>query len=298
MEPFCCLDIGGVSVRISSTLDIGCPSSYDGAHYEYFEGMSVIPEDGRKWDIDVAVTRGGIPELTGYDRIARTDSWSLFAKTDQYVICLQPASIGHPLWYARCDSDFTRVQVQLAGDITPYNPIHYPLDQILLLHHLAARQGAILHAAGMICAGRGYIFPGVSGAGKTTLSRLLMANPDLLFLSDDRVIIRREKTDDKPFCYGTPWPGEAGLAQNQSAPLAAVYFLRQAKENKISLLPPRAAFERFMPVASIPWYHRQFVAKLLDFFEQLVQAVPVYDFLFTPDSGATACLEHSITARS
>jgi len=56
----------------------------------------------------------------------------------------------------------------------------YSLDSVLRILHsliLAERGGFLLHAASAICNGRAYLFSGVSGAGKTTMTRL--APPDI-----------------------------------------------------------------------------------------------------------------------
>ena len=89
------------------------------------------------------------------------------------------------------------------------NPVHYPLDQLLLMYTLAQREGALLHAAGVDIQGQGFIFPGKSGAGKSTLSRQLVVQKELEVLSDDRIVIR--KIDGVFQAFGTPWPGDAGL---------------------------------------------------------------------------------------
>src|SRR5271165_1059567 len=62
----------------------------------------------------------------------------------------------------------------------------YSLDSVLRILHsliLAERGGFLLHAASAICDGRAYLFSGVSGAGKTTMTRL--APPDITLLTDE-----------------------------------------------------------------------------------------------------------------
>src|SRR5262249_30212414 len=61
-----------------------------------------------------------------------------------------------------------RVEVRLS-------PSPYALDSILRILHslvLAERGGFLLHAGSAICDGRAFLFSGVSGAGKTTITRL------------------------------------------------------------------------------------------------------------------------------
>ena len=51
----------------------------------------------------------------------------------------------------------------------------FPSDQILIARLLADRQGCYLHSAGAILDGAGMLFVGHSDAGKSTITRLLMA---------------------------------------------------------------------------------------------------------------------------
>jgi len=96
---------------------------------------------------------------------------------------------------------------------------------------LLARQGGLLvHAASVVRNGRAFLFAGVSGAGKTTISRL--APPDATLLTDEISYLRREA--DGYFAYGTPFAGElAQPGENVRAPLAALYLLAQGTENRI-----------------------------------------------------------------
>jgi len=61
------------------------------------------------------------------------------------------------------------------------NPNPYALDSVLRILHslvLTARGGFLLHAASAICDGQAYLFSGVSGAGKTTITRLAPETPE------------------------------------------------------------------------------------------------------------------------
>jgi hypothetical protein len=104
---------------------------------------------------------------------------------------------------------------------------------------------------------------------------------DYEFLSDDRIIVRKM---DKTFkAFGTPWPGEAGIAVNKNVALSGIFFISQASFNKIEEIKPQRAMERLLPVVSIPWYDKEVLVKILDFCEDLISNVPVYELYFKPD---------------
>ncbi len=72
----------------------------------------------------------------------------------------------------------------------------YSIDSVLRIVHtliLAREGGFLLHSAGAIRNGRAFLFSGVSGAGKTTISRL--APPDVTLLTDEVSYIRRNEGD-------------------------------------------------------------------------------------------------------
>ena len=99
---------------------------------------------------------------------------------------------------------------------------------------------------------RRYLFVGQSGAGKTTMARLWLAEPGAVILSDDRIVLRSEL--DGVWMYGTPWHGDAPLASPRRARLARLFFLRHDTSNAItSVSGSRAAARLF--AASFPPFH-------------------------------------------
>ncbi len=71
------------------------------------------------------------------------------------------------------------------------SPNPYSIDSVLRILHsliLAREGGFLVHAASAIRNGRAFLFAGVSGAGKTTISRL--APPDVVLLTDEISYVR------------------------------------------------------------------------------------------------------------
>jgi len=109
----------------------------------------------------------------------------------------------------------------------------YSADAVLRIVHtlILARQGGfLLHAASAVRDGRAFLFSGVSGAGKTTISRL--APPDATLLTDEISYIRPDGNGFRAF--GTPFAGElATLGENVSAPVSTLFFLEKGEENRV-----------------------------------------------------------------
>src|SRR5579859_3540148 len=122
----------------------------------------------------------------------------------------------------------------------------YSLDSVLRIVHtliLAVRGGFLLHSASAICDGRAYLFSGVSGAGKTTMTRLAPA--DITLLTDEVSYLR--PCADGYAAFGTPFAGELERAgKNCNAPVSALFFLEKGSENRVDELPSAEAVRRLM----------------------------------------------------
>ena len=160
----------------------------------------------------------------------------------------------------------------------------YALDSVLRILHslvLSARGGFLLHAASGICEGRAYLFSGISGAGKTTMTRL--APPHVTLLTDEISYVRPER--DGYSAYGTPFSGELAKAgENTKAPVSALFFLEKGPENRVDELPPAEAVRRLMRNILFFAEDPELVEKLLATACAFVETVPVRRLTFYPDS--------------
>jgi len=160
----------------------------------------------------------------------------------------------------------------------------YSLDSVLRILHsliLAERGGFLLHSASAICEGSAVLFSGVSGAGKTTMSRL--APPGVTLLTDE--ISYLQPSDGSYAAFGTPFAGElARSGENCSAPAAALFFLEQGPENRLDEIAPAEAVRRLMRNILFFAEDPLLVEKLLVTACDFVAKVPVRRLTFYPDS--------------
>jgi hypothetical protein len=219
------------------------------------------------------------------------------------VLMMSCSDSNEPLWVARFDLDSTEVWVHCGKQLitsadgsTVVNALQVQLDRRLVMYVLGRRKGMIVHAAGLEWGGRGYVFPGKSGAGKSTLSRLFATRSNFEMLSDDRIVLR--KMGGAFRSYGTPWPGDAGFAVNKGAPLSGMFFIHKGPQNVIREISPKQALERLFHVGVIPWYEKEMLPDFLDFCEDLVTNVPVYDLHFRPDQDVVDYFREFISANA
>ena len=203
----------------------------------------------------------------------------------------------------------------------------YAIDAVLRILHsliLAREGGFLVHAASAIRNGRAFLFAGVSGAGKTTISRL--APPDVLLLSDEISYVRsqdpgfRSQTSKagkqkagggrrgkagqnaaldsttsltrdhrQPPCtfvaYGTPFAGElARIGENLRAPVAALYFLAQGTENRIEAVSQAEAARALLRNILFFAHDKALVQRVFQSAFEFVGRVPVGRLVFAPDA--------------
>ena len=294
------IEIGGIRLDVQTENSIGRDTT--DLAYGYFINKKAPKTESVDTTIRLLFQR--IPSINEKTKIFNSgQSWSMYRADGKYWIKYHPPSFEDPLWLAITDSAFSDVTIFCSRQlINPTdenalvaNPVRYPLDQILLMYILAEKGGAIVHAAGIDVNGQGYIFPGKSGAGKSTIARQFAAHEHIGMLSDDRIVVRKIDREFKAF--GTPWPGDAKIAANRSVPLSGLFFIHHGQKNVIKEIKPREAVEKLLPVVSVPWYDREIFPKVLSFCDDLVSQVPAYEFHFEPTPEGVDVFEKFISGK-
>jgi hypothetical protein len=159
----------------------------------------------------------------------------------------------------------------------------YSVDAVLRIIHtlvLAREGGFLLHSASAVRGGRAFLFSGLSGAGKTTISRL--APPDVTLLTDEVSYVRRQEEGYRAF--GTPFAGElARVGENVSAPIAALYLLEKGPANRIDTVPMLEATQRIMRNILFFAEEPDLVRQVFEAACEFIARVPVYRLTFFPD---------------
>jgi len=139
--------------------------------------------------------------------------------------------------------------------ITSREPLHLRMSlenflRISCQMALSDRGSFLLHSAGVLDAGRCFLFFGQSGAGKSTATEFSAPRP---VLSDDMVLV--EATSDPVRIHAVPFFGAFPPAQRTRGafPAAAAFRLRQSTEDRIESLSGARALATVS--ASVPFVH-------------------------------------------
>lgn len=220
--------------------------------------------------------------------------WSLFAEPSGYRFSFLSPLLGMtPYKEAWLDPEFGSGRVLLSRRYfdteRPVYPLEYPLDELLMIHRLSRGEGVEVHAVGISDgSGRGHLFLGHSGAGKSTTARLWLDRPGVRILSDDRIILRAG--EDQIWMYGTPWHGDAGITSPDCAPLSGVYLLEHGDNNERFPLPPGRAAAELFTRSFVTHHFGEGIRFTLDFLDRVVRQVPCSIFRFLPDETAVEAI--------
>ena len=158
----------------------------------------------------------------------------------------------------------------------------------------AGFQTLLLHASVTRYQGRGNLFFGVSGTGKSTHSRLWHEFvPESDLMNDDNPILRF--VDGQCRVYGSPWSGKTLCYRNVVAPVNALVRLEQYPENIIERLHSLQAYASIIAaVSTIRWNH-DIMSLLVPTIERVAMTVPCFQLRCRPDEEAVQVCKNAIT---
>ncbi|MCD8383119.1 MAG: hypothetical protein LUC30_09490 [Clostridiales bacterium] len=154
--------------------------------------------------------------------------------------------------------------------------------------------GLLLHSAFIRWQGQGILFSADSGVGKSTQADLWVKYQGAEILNGDRAGLR--KVNGVWTAYGLPYAGSSRVYRNESAPVAAVFMLEQAKVNEVQPLTPAQALRKLYPQTTVHGWDTDYVQQALPLIENLVTSVPVYLLRCLPDAGATEAAKRTLLA--
>ncbi len=156
----------------------------------------------------------------------------------------------------------------------------YALPLAALCSRLSYYNTLLTHSSFVIYQGKGIVFTGYSGVGKTTQAELWAKYAGAEIVNGDKTFIR--EVDGRFYAYGLPWKGSSEYCLNKKAELCGVVVLRQSGENRITRLDKKTT-EYFMPHIFLPHWDKECLGNALDTFDKLIAEVPVYLLECRPD---------------
>ena len=249
--------------------------------------------------------------MTNYEPFVCTDGETVFALAvgngdapdyieemrqedeEQEIICGHTAAgeavfefhwLGNTAGWLVCSADYTKGQLVTTGKHTKM-----AIDNALMIMFALATadKGTVLfHAAVVSYEGKGYMFLGPSGTGKSTHARLWLKYIEgTVLVNDDNPVVRIGE-DGSTTVYGSPWSGKTPCYRNVSYPLTSIALLSQAPYNKIRRLSAIYAYAALVESISGKRWDERIADGLHQTENALASIIPVWHLECLPDEEA------------
>jgi hypothetical protein len=210
-------------------------------------------------------------------------TWALFHSGSRLV--LQNTSLrskADPSRFLVLAPDLKSGDLHMTAD-TPedLDPLGYPLNQVLWILLLSQGRGLLFHACGIDDHGKGYLFLGNSGDGKSTTAKLCFDH-GLTVLNDDRIIVKHKNGEF--WMYGTPWHGDFKEHSSHGLPISKLFFLRHGKKNSTWVKRGAEAVSMLLARSFPPFWDKKGLAFTIDHCHRLVSKIPCYELTFAPNA--------------
>jgi len=239
--------------------------------------------------ITITVSTEPIPAIIPLERhriFEAWDRWSLYSIDDREVLVERDSfSSAVPQRVLIFDRNTRRGKFffrcgdepWLNGSSAP-NPLDYPLGHVLMICLLARERGLLVHGCGIDDQGRGYLFQGNSGHGKSTMAGLWNGTGRIL---NDECIVLRERGGQVRM-YGTPWHGSYNAVSPNSVSVEKVCFLVRGEQNGAAHVTGAAASAMILSRSFPPLWDSKGMSLTLDFLATLCEQAPCYELAFVP----------------
>jgi hypothetical protein len=190
------------------------------------------------------------------------------------------------------DKSFKNAKFRLLGSIP------FSINTVLMLMFAfatASKKTLLMHSSVTMKDGKGYLFLGKSGTGKSTHSQLWINNIEgCSLLNDDNPVIRVLETGEVRV-YGSPWSGKTPCYRNLDVPVGAIVSLQQAKTNKIR----RQSLPEAYASVYVSFSGYRFIKEMADGLHitnaMVVSKVPCYLLNCLPDADAAFLCYQTVT---
>ena len=219
----------------------------------------------------------------------------LYQVDDGYLFEMAPLGNVPVCGWLKTSSDFSKayLKVEKAKKYCVNNAL-----MLLYAFRTAGMSTLEMHASVTVKDGKGFLFLGQSGTGKSTHSSLWLKNiPGTHLLNDDNPVVR-VFDDGHVTVYGSPWSGKTPCYRNLSYPLGGIVLLSQAPYNRIHRLSGIQAYVALVPSISGKRWDKQIADGLHQTEDALAKTVPTWHLECLPDEAAAQLCCKTISGES
>ena len=154
----------------------------------------------------------------------------------------------------------------------------------------------MMHSSVIKKDGRGYMFLGKSGTGKSTHSSLWLKHIEgTELLNDDNPILRI--IDGKAIVFGTPWSGKTPCYKQDYAPVGGIVMLEQKPFNHIDKENVVTALTSMLCSCSIMIWDKPSYNALMNTISNIITLVGIHHLGCLPDKAAAELSYRTLSAQ-
>jgi len=219
-----------------------------------------------------------VEEVNGIQIRHKTNFWSVWRDNSfLYIKTIFPLSASKENGILKFSLSSKEWDLWIDTKNGEIDPFEYPLDGLILYYLTVIYGDMMIHASGVNNAGRGYIFSGVSGKGKSTIAGLWYNNGAKV-IHDDRLILR--KRENKYMMFNTPVYNND---EPDSSVFNKIFIIEHSIDNR--LVPVQGANAVSLVMANCIQHNwgEEIIARLLDSVTDMCITIPIVKLFFEPD---------------
>ena len=187
-----------------------------------------------------------------------------------------------------CSKDYREGRIILPE--CKFKKVFYEALKMMYDLATAGKDTLHVHAAVVSCGGKGYLFLGPSGTGKSTHAQLWLKHFEgTELVNDDNPVVR------DGVVYGSPWSGKTPCYRNVSYPIGGIVRLSQALYNKIRRLSGIEAYVDLAESVGGKFWDSRIAEGLHQAENKLASTVPMWHLECLPDEEAARLCHETIT---
>ncbi len=242
--------------------------------------IDTMPDTSQKQKVTVCCTS---PDMPRYD---------IYEWEGKWLMEIAPMLEAPIRLYMIADKSFSETQFRVLGSL------RFTINTVIMVMYAfvtAKKDTLLMHSSVTVKDGKGYLFLGKSGTGKSTHSQLWINNIEgCELLNDDNPVLRVEPNGEIRV-YGSPWSGKTPCYRNLDYPVGAIVDLHQAKTNEIHQQLMTQAYASMYVSCSGLRFIKEMADGLHTAIVKIINLVPCYSLDCLPNDKAAFLCYNTVT---
>jgi len=219
-----------------------------------------------------------VEEVNGVRIQHKANFWSVWKRgSELYIRTLFPHASAERNGVLRFSLHDKEWDLWIDSDEKEIDPLDYPIDGLILYYLTVIHGDIMIHSSGITHSGKGYLFTGISGKGKSTMAGI-WEKSGAKVIHDDRLIVRRSAAGYNMFntpVYKNDEPRES--------PVNKIFIIEHGFENTI--VPVRGAVAVSLVMSNCIQHNwdQEIISGLLGSLSAMFAVVPAFKLSFIPD---------------